>query len=61
MTDFSQQALANDAISRFDQVRRTATLGADLNDAVVFAGCDQHRLAFNNIDASWFLNVDIAS
>ena len=42
-------------------MRGAASLSADLDDSVVLAGCGQHRLAFDHIDADRFLNVDVCT
>ena len=40
-------------------MRRAAPLRADLDDAVMLPRGGKHRLAFNNIDADWFLAVNV--
>ena len=57
--DLAELALADDAVARFDQVRRAAALRADLHDALVLARGGEHRLAFDDIDADRLLHPDV--
>src|SRR5262245_40925766 len=59
--DFSKLALIDDGVTSFNQMRGTAPLRANLDDPLVFAGCCQHRLAFDDVHADWLLNVDVHS
>jgi hypothetical protein len=57
--DLAQFTFLDDLLAGLDEVGRASTLGADLHDALVFAGGRQHGLAFQHIHADGFLAVDI--
>ena len=46
-------------VAGFDQVRRAAPLGADLDDAAQLACGLQHGLAFDHVDADRLLQVEV--
>ena len=61
MTDGSQQPRVDDILFRLNQVRRAFSLRPDLHDSPVLAGRVDHRLALEDIDADWFLDIHIGS
>ena len=59
--DLAQLAFLDDGVPGFDEMRCAAALGADLDDALVFAGRGEHGLAFDDIHADRFLHIDIGA
>ncbi len=54
-------ARLDDIVTRIDQVRCTAALRTNLHHPLSAAGCGQHGLPFQDINADRFLDVHIAA
>ncbi len=61
VADFPEQAGFDDLFLGVDQVRRAFALGADLDDALVFARGIKHRFAFAHVAANRFLTVNVGT
>ena len=60
MGDGAQFALAQDAITRLDEVGGAAPLGAYLHRPTVFPGRRQHGLALDDVHACGFLHINVS-
>ena len=61
MGDGAQFALAQDAITRLDEVGGAAPLGAYLHRPTVFPGRRQHGLALDDVHACGFLHINVSA
>src|SRR5436190_12977367 len=59
--DLTQNAAIDVTVARFKNMRRAATLQADLHCALIFSRGGCHRLPFNDVVADRFLHIDIST
>ena len=59
--DGAESSFADEAVARGGQMRRAASLRADLHDALVCTRRGQHRLPFGDVDADGLLHVDVGA
>jgi hypothetical protein len=59
--DFAEQARFDDVVAGVDEVGGAAALGVHLNDAVEAPGGGEHGLAFDDVDADWFFDVNVGA